>query len=84
MKISEMEAILKVVGWLPERACQHDFDGKVNKINAIWRVVDSNKHSVLRSLLIPNKAFYAPITPWYKTKISALRAAMYKLENQDG
>ena len=84
MKASEMEAVLKVAGWLPERACQHDFNGNVNKKNAIWRVVDSNKLSILRSTLIPNEVFYEPITPWYKTKISALRAAMYKLENQDG
>lgn len=81
MKVSEMQNVLRVAGLLPEKGFSYRMDGGVEKSKPIWRVVDSNRRSILRSILNPEEVFYAPVTTWYCTKISALRAAMYVLEN---
>lgn len=83
MKISEMLAITKVAGLQPERAWVHS--GLGSKEKAIWRMVDTQERSVLYPVCATDpKPLYKPVTTWYATKISALRAAMCVLENRDG
>lgn len=82
MKVSEMQNVLRVAGLLPEKAFSYRMDGGVEKSKPIWRVVDSNQYDGRFPHFKDDKQPpYKPITTWYCTKISALRAAMYVLEN---
>lgn len=82
MKVSEMQNVLRIAGLLPEKTYRWGDETGKHPRKAIWRVVDSSSvDRGVRSLLQPDNTHYRPVTTWYNTKISALRAAMRILEN---
>ena len=84
MKVSEMQIVLKIAGLLPEKTYRWGDETGKHPRKAIWRVVDSTQHDPrMPRFDINDPMLYRPITTWYSTKISALRAAMRILENQN-
>ena len=78
MKISEMTPVIQVRGWQLERHMTHNNTGE--PFAYIWRVVDGETRDERYPDFVGR--YPKPLTQWYRTKISALRAAMYLLEEQ--